>query len=812
MKAFVFFLFCSVTSFAQSSPKFISGKVKDNRNEVIPGATVRLLNVIDSTMIKGEIADGKGEFKFNNLPDGVYILAITAVGQKKYLSIPLSVDEHHRQIVLPAIVMSAAQNTGLQEVVVRVKRPLIEQEPDKTIVNVESMISSATSNTLEVLEKTPGISIGSNGEISLNGRGAVLVLIDGRPTYMSGQDLAAYLKSLPGGLLDKIELMDNPPARYDASGNAIINIRLKKNRTGGLTGNISSGYSQGRYARNNEVINLNYNHKKLNIFGNIGYNLEKNYTTETYFRRFYQENNELSSKVTLLNNQLYQNGGQSVYLGLDYAATPNTTYGFLFNLNKNSKDGRLDYFSKSSTTDNRPDVIGTGNTIGMDKRTNLGINLNFLHKFKNQGKELSADINYLNYQSKGNQTLQNFVYQPEGTLTGNNEFLYLLPSTINIFTVKADYVHSLKNNAKWEAGFKSSLVNNDNISDYYLVAETGLISDNSRSNHFKYDENINAAYFNTQKSWKRLSAQFGLRIENTRATGQQLGNEMVQSSSFNKDYTQLFPGAFISYKLDTLNKNTLTLGITRRIGRPNYQQLNPFLFFIDKYSYSSGNPLLNPQYQYRFEIKYQHKQFLRMGLSYNKFSDLIFQTMQTVNDIFINSPNNLGFGYMLLLSNNLSFSPAKWWYVNTDIMLSRMGLDGTSYSATLNPSAWVARINVINQFRFEKGWSAEFGGYYASIDLNGQAFTEPRYRLNATIQKKIWKEKGSIRLGIDDMFHSWIQKNSSVGLKQADFLLTNENDTQRIGLAFTYRFGKETFARKRRHNNNASDAEKERVE
>lgn len=161
--------------------------------------------------------------------------------------------------------MLPAKSTELEDKVVKTTRPLVEQEIDKTVVNVGSMISSATSNTLEVLEKTPGVTVGSNGEISLNGRGGVLVLIDGRATYMSAQNLASYLKSLPGSLLDKIELMDNPPAKYDAAGNEIINIKFKKSKVAGYTGNISLGYTQGKYARNNDAINLNYTHKKINI-------------------------------------------------------------------------------------------------------------------------------------------------------------------------------------------------------------------------------------------------------------------------------------------------------------------------------------------------------------------------------------------------------------------------------------------------------------------------------------------------------------------------------------------------------------------
>lgn len=703
------------------------------------------------------------------------------------------------------------KNIDLKEVVIKSKRPLIQMEIDKTVVNVASMISSASSNTLEVLEKTPGVTVNANGDISLNGRGSVMVLIDGRQTYMSVADLASYLKSIPGGNLDKIELMDNPPARYDATGNAIINIRLKKNRVGGFTGNISSGYTRGKYARNNNSLNLNYNHKKINIFSNIGYSYEKNYSSDNYNRSFFSTANILTSRVFLNNEQEYKNDGFNTNLGLDYAATPNTTFGVQLSLNRNQKNGDLNS-SSSNFNGNQLDSLGTGYTIGGDEKTNLNTNLNFMHKFGKTGRELSADANYLRYTGTGNQSLQNQVFVPGGSTINSNDFLYHIPSGMNIYTIKSDYVHPLKNKARIEAGFKWSSVENDNKSDYYLVQGQQQTIDNGKSNHFKYREDFSAAYISAQKAWKQFGIQLGLRAEHTSAEGTQLGNSAVTGSSFTKSYTQFFPSVFLNYKLDTISKNTFVFSLTRRINRPNYQILNPFTFYRDQYSYTAGNPELEPQYQYRYELKYQYKQTLRIGLSYNHFTNVIFNTTNVVNNIFITKPENVSEGYMLLLNTGVSLSPAKWWNLNTEALLSNIGLNGQAYGEALNPSTYVARINVMNQLQFSKGWSAELGAYYASRDLNGQTFTAGMYRANAGLQKKVLKEKGSIRFNMDDIFHSWKYKNRSVALKQAYYFQTSQSDTRRFGLAFTYSFGSETFARKSKHRDNALDDEKSRMQ
>ncbi|MCF0054647.1 outer membrane beta-barrel protein [Dyadobacter sp. CY356] len=803
-------LFLTNFALAQTG-KTISGTIKDTKNEVLPGTTVRLLKAADSIMVQGEITDANGKFHFINLENNIYLLSITAVAQKPFTSIPLTIDSSHSNILLPVIILLPAKSVELNEVTVKAKKPLMVQEIDKTTINVEAMISSATSNTLEVLEKTPGVSVNSNGDISLNGRSGVLVLIDGRSTYMSGPDLAAYLKSLPGGMLDKIELMDNPSAKYDASGNAIINIRLKKNRVGGFTGNISAGISIGRYVRSNNALNLNYNYKKVNVFANLGYGFEKNYSLDRYDRRFFDSANQLTSTVNLVNNQVNKNNLLNANFGMDFAATAKTTFGINVNLNGGTRDGDFDYNSTNYNAVNALSGKGSGNTESMDKRTNTGINLNLLHKLNTTGREFSFDVNYLKYKTNANQILQNTTFLPDGLQNSKSDFLYQIPSDINIYTAKADYVHPFKNNAKIEGGFKSSIVDNDFVFDYYDVNGNFQMIDNGRSNHFKYRENVNAAYLNGQKTWKQFGVQLGVRVENTHARGRQLGNEVVEEMTFTKNYTVLFPSIFLNYKLDDKGTNTFGLMAVRRINRPNYQLLNPFVFYKDQYTYSSGNPRLTPQYQDRIELKYQHKQFLNMGLSYNRFTDLIFQTTQAVDSIFTSKPENIARGYMMLLNTTVSVSPTKWWYMNTTLRLSRITTQGRVYTENLDIKLNLLRFEFNNYLTFSKNWNGELGGYYASGDLLGQAITSGMYRVNASVQKKIWNGKGSIRISAEDIFHSWVYHNRSVSLKQSDFFQTTRTDTQRIGFAITYRFGKDTFARKRRYNNNGTDDEKERV-
>ncbi|WP_342087701.1 outer membrane beta-barrel family protein [Dyadobacter sp. OTU695] len=808
---FAILTFCLINLNASAQAgNTISGTVKDSRNESLPGATVRLLNATDSTLITGEVTDTNGNFRFVNLANNTYVLVISAMGQKDFKSTAVTIDAAHSSIALPAIILLPAKSIELGEVVVKAKKPLIEQEMDRTIVNVGSMIGSATSNTFDVLAKTPGVSVNANGEISLNGRAGVMVLIDGRSTYMSGADLVAYLKSLPGGVLDKIELMDNPPARYDAAGNAVIDIRLKKVRAGGLTGSVALGGSQGRYARSNDALNLNYNQRKLNLFANLGYSYEKNYSEDDFSRRYYTEAGTLKSRVELKNNQQTAANGYNINLGMDLTATPKTVFGTIINLNGSTRKGNFSYESVQRDALNALAATGNGSTVSNDTRRNTSINTNMLHKFNDKGRELTVDANYLHYHTLGRQDLENRLFNEEGDNVSRELFRYRTPSEINIYTLKADYVHPLKDKARLEGGFKSSYVDNDFVFNHYNTNDGQVVIDNRRSNHFQYRENINAVYVSGEKRWKRFGMQLGLRLENTLAKGNQLGNDSVPAMRFTKNYTRLFPSIFLNYKLN--DKNAFVLMAVRRINRPNYQMLNPFVFYRDQYTYSAGNPHLTPQYQERLELKYQHKNFLNMGLSYNRFTHGIFTTIQAQGDTFTSRPDNIARGYMVLLNTSFSGQVTSWWYNSTTLRLSRITMKGPLYTEALNYGTNVARLEINNFFNLGNGWNAELGGYYASRDVNGQAQTSGMFRVNGGIQKKIWKGKGTVAVSFEDLFHSWVYHNRSFSIHQSDYYQLNRTDTQRISIALNYKFGKETFQRKRRHNNNASDDEKGRVE
>ncbi|MBS1504370.1 MAG: outer membrane beta-barrel protein, partial [Bacteroidetes bacterium] len=411
---------------------------------------------------------------------------------------------------------------------------MVEQRIDRTVVNVDAMVTAAGSNALDALSKSPGVIVDANDNISLNGKSNVLVLIDDRPTYMSGQDLAAYLRSLPAGTLDKLELISNPPARYDASGGAVINIVLKKNRAAGFNGNVNLGYSQGFYGRSTDALNINYRTPKFNLFSNLSYSLDQNYSKETFSRYFYNMDGGLNSAQLQNSYYKYNSDGWNGRLGMDYFLDKKTTIGLMLSGNTRPRTDRLVYDNTRYNSNMQPDSSGKGFTSGDYKYRNAGVNLNMQHKFDNPGTELTADLDYVHFYSYGNQLSPLDVYQVDGTLSDEQRREFRLPSGIDIYSGKIDFTHPFQRNGEFDAGIKSSYVSNDNQMNWFDGSGNDLIQNYSRSNHFRYTENINSAYVNLKKSWSRWGIQAGLRVENTNAGGHQLSNPVILDSSFTK--------------------------------------------------------------------------------------------------------------------------------------------------------------------------------------------------------------------------------------------------------------------------------------
>lgn len=796
---------------AQNLNGRISGAVQDAQGKPLAGATVQLRRATDSAVQRTVAAGDYGEFSFKRLHSGTYIIICTNTGHQKYVSPSITLDNDHRSIDLPAIALLGSGGQSMQEAVVAAKKPLIEQRIDRTIVNVDAMISAAGSNTLDVLGKTPGVYVDPNGDIQLNGKGGVLVLIDDKPTYLSAQDLAAYLRSLPGSLLDKIELMNNPPAKYDASGSAIINIQLKKNRAAGFNGNFSLAYVQGVYGRSNDALNFNYRDKKVNIFGSISYSRDQNYAKINGYRNFTDSIGKLQSTLQLNSNYVYQTNGWTGRAGADFSPSRNTTLGILLTGLTRPKTDRLYYSSQQYTAAMQPDSLSNGYTNGNYHWQNGGVNLNMLHKFNPKGQKISSDLDYIHYNSAGNQLSANGIYLPDGNIISSNSYLYQLPSDIDIYSAKADYTLPLPGKAGFDAGLKSSYVNTDNHNDWFDQEGGAYVPNYPNTNHFIYKENINSVYVSATKEWARWAIQGGLRVENTQARGHQIGNVAVPDSSFTNEYTHFFPSVFFSHKLDSGGNNTLVLSFSIRVRRPNYQQLDPFLFYVNPYTYTAGNPLLKPHYNNIVELKYSYKQYFGFAVDYFYIDHIIYNITQLVGNTFITRPENFGTNTSFNLYGFVNVSPVKGWDLNASFLLFNLTNKGNAFGQSIDQNTTTAEIEVSNQFQLKKGWSAELNYFYHGKNIGGQTTGDPIWNINGGIQKKVLHDNGTIRIKADDIFHTMVTRKTTNGLGEATSFNRTETDTQAVGISFSYRFGKAANARKSNHNSGGAADEQGRA-
>lgn len=783
----------------------VSGKVTNSAGQPLPGATVNLLSADDSSLILSLITSDNGNYLISDIKKGKYKLSISLLG---HLPSVLSFNTDSVSMVLPLTVLQVS-SVSLGEVKIVSRKPLIEQKIDRTVVNVDAMLSTAGSTALEVLEKSPGVIMGQNGSVSLKGKGAS-IFIDGKPTYLSGSDLENYLQSLPSAAIDQIELMTNPPSKYDAAGNGgVINIRTKRTKISGINGGANFSYIQGNYGRTNSSANLNYRNNKINISGNLSYITTNNYSNLDINRHF--ENAAGQPTANFLQNSFTRNTGKSATsrIGLDYYVSDQTTLGVSLTGVYRPNDQKAIVKSRFLNAQNQLDSIITADNEEKGSFRNGGVNMNYRHEFDKSGKELTADLDYLNYTTGRDQVFVNGSYSAAGRLTNSELLTGSLPTNINIYSFKADYNYPLKNGIKLTAGVKSNITLTDNGANYFNTVENVSIPDYSKTNHFTYKENINAVYINGNKEFKRLTVQAGLRLENTFSNGNQLGNVQKPDSAFNRNYTSLFPALYLQYKLDTLGTNLVGINYGRRIDRPYYQDLNPFVSPIDKFTYYTGNPFLKPSYSNSLELSHTYRGRLTTTLSYTRTLDEVNETIEILNGIYYSRPGNIGQSTFKSISMDGNFDLLSWLNVNLYAQVSNIHATGSFYSGYLDTQGTFLYLKPLFQLKLKNDWVFQVDGYYQSKVTNAQFVTGERKRVNAAISKKL-SSNTTIKLVVNDIFHSYVNSGVINNLLQTQADYRNVIDTRTGILTFNYRFGK-AISGQRKHDTNSTDSEQGRV-
>jgi len=691
------------------------------------------------------------------------------------------------------------KTTALKEVVVNgVKTNYIEYHLDKIVVRVDALISATGGTAIDVLNGSPGVLVDENGGVSLKGRDGAVVYINDRPVRLSGTDLLNYLKSLPASMIDKIELMSNPSAKYNADGTAIINIKTKKLANKGFNGNIAPSAGFGHYFRANNSVLLNYRTGKFNFFTNANAAI-----TNQYFKsdrqRTYQYANATPYYTLLQNVQEISHSYDFNYqMGIDYDINKYTSMSVLV-------EGFVNPYHETGSYENRflnpaakQDSLITSNSYYRTLSTRNAINYNFHHAFDGGRREINVYLDYLSFAPHSHQTLQSNLYYPADTLVKQYTLLTDNNFRAGIYSAKADYSDTIFGSIKWEQGIQTLYSERNSISNYFTQEGGVQMPDPTQNNHFRYREAIQATYINLQQNFKKISLQAGLRLESTNGNALQYDMVTRPDTSFSLNYVNLFPTAYIMYKPDSAGRHVFTFSIGKRIERPDYYDLNPSAFYFDRNTVNVGNSLLRPAFTTNAELSYTHHNAFNASLSFSNTNGFITRAYKQVGDAFITIPANIDHYTEITASINWPITITRWWTLNIAHQLVNRRYRGRVFNdeTYTNQSRTVFYLKTYSQFKFKKGWSADLTTTYRGKLLLWQATMQPVYQLHAGIQKKV-NEQSTITLSGNDVFHTWILKrNMTIPNAQVYYRLIF--DTQRFMVTYRYRFGSSVSNRERK--------------
>ncbi len=788
-------------TFAQNQRK-ISGVVLDEKSTALPFANVLLLQVSDSTLSFAITSDLDGKFQFENVLNNSYFLRISMVGFDDFYSPKFVINEANPTFELQPIKLGL-QTTKLNEVKVVAKKPFIEQQLDKTVLNVENSIVGSGNTALEILEKAPGVVIDrQNDQLKLKNKNGVIVMIDGRKNYMSNEALMQYLTNMSSDNIATIEIITNPSSKYDASGNSgIINIKLKKNTAYGTNGSLNLAGGKvympnapvDRLWRASSNLSLNHRNEKWNIYGNGGTSRYSFYSDNKIIRNSTYEGVETNF------NQYSQRAGNGISIngkiGADYYVNKKTTLGLMADFNRNA--GKMNSDGETIINDLTKNVQTSLIPLAerKDQNYNYSANANIKHNFNEKGKEVTFDIDYSGFSSTATQNFNNQYYNNENVNISELIQLQKTPTSIDIFASKIDFTLPFENKVKLEFGAKTSYVKTDN--DFLFQVQNDGIwgTDYGKTNHFVYKENVNAAYMNFGKSWEKINFQTGFRLEQTNSEG----NSITLNKIVKRNYLSLFPTLFLNQELN--KNNSLRYSYSRRVDRPNYHQLNPFLFFIDPYTYEEGNAFLKPQFTDNLELTYTYKGAYSLSIGHSVTHQNMFQVLFQNDTTKSTYQTTINLDKTDNYSANLSFpiTVAKFWSMQNNVSFYRQSYQDPNLSgAALNVNVWAGNFYTANNLTFNNNWSAEVSMWYNSKNLYGIIRSlKPQYAVNLGVQKSIFDKKAKLKFNVNDLFQT-SYFNGAVKYQNIDLSIHNRWASRRATLSFTYNFGNQNVKSARR--------------
>ncbi|MCC9136063.1 TonB-dependent receptor domain-containing protein [Pontibacter silvestris] len=749
-------LFCmlsiSLSSFAQTAG-MLSGTLIDEKEQAVGFANVAVVQAASSSVVTGAIADMDGHFEIKAPAKGKYYLKLSGLGYEQTQTEPFEVTDEKFAKNFGTLRLKTDAKT-LSEVTVQAMRPTITTHPDKMVVSVEGTALAGGSTAYEVLEKSPGVWIDQDGNIKLNGKAGVQIMINGKQSYLSGKDLQNLLQSMSAENIKDLEVITNPSSKYDAEGaSGIININLKKNIDFGLNGSVYAGYQYNKLSTYTSGASANYKNGKWNSSASLDvakrmryrdmdmYRVFNNEGRKSYFEQDGYEENERFAPNIRLNTDYDINDKHSVgaQTSLYYSKSDQTFY----------TDSYLRDFNPRKNVFVRAENGAKGDYF------NGTFNLHYMGKLDTTGTTLSADIDYANISSDDDSRFFNkrdsLNYSPpvrvNELLTSTN------PTTYSIYSAKVDFTKKLGKTGKLELGAKGSHVTSDNELLFYEVEDTREMLDDKRSNHFIYKENIYAAYANYSTSFgKKWSLQAGLRAEQTESEGYSVTNDETTDRS----YLNLFPSVFVQQKVN--DNYEIGYKYSRRINRPYYENLNPFIFYLDPYTWAQGNPYLRPQYTNSFELTHTLKQSYNLVLGYSVTEDFIAEVpMQNEEDnTTVFQQQNVDNFENLSATLVAPIKISSKWDMNNNATLTYQRYKNKFNTESVLNDQLSFMANSTQNIQLPAGIKMEINAGYQGPAVYGLYKVEDNWWVDSGFKRSFMNDKLDLSLSFTDIFKSRI--------------------------------------------------------
>lgn len=800
----VFFFFLGMSHLAAKEVAQVSGQISDEKGSALPYANVALVEAETGILLTGAVTNEQGKFLIESVRSAKVQLVVSSIGYETYKT---EVFEIKPGMLKDMGVLKVKEEVGtLNEVTIRANKPEIIIEADKTTVNIEGTIMAEGNTALDVIGRSPGVYVDQDGKINLNGRAGVTVMINDRQTYMSADDLANFLRAMPAENIKSLEIINNPTSRFDAEGAAgVINIKLKKNNIDGLFGNIQVGSQyNGLYApisgltvnmkKGKWTNNASLNYNEYAMYNDL--NINRNFTLPEGLSRFSQE-----SRITTRNKNLFLNAGS------DYEINKNHSVGI--NIQASQTNGSDDNSSKTTIANPGTQVLDYIGSINDNdaKRERLFANVHYIGILDSLGTKITTDFDYTVMRSDGNSLLTNRYWADDQEAQASmDRILNLNHMDYTIFTAKADFIKPLGKGRVFESGLKGSWVQSDNNLDLSRAIEEQQFVTDPNSNRFIYNEQVLAAYASYKsKLTDKISFQGGLRAEYSDIKG----NSVTLNQLNEQKYLDFFPSMFVQQQV---SKNyQIIYNANRRITRPNYRLLNPFIYYIDPLTTEEGNPNLRPQYSNNFEMNHVVKGAYQFTLGYSQTNDVFQQIFAQDEETRTTST----FTDNLDKSQNVNFRAivpveiTKWWNTSNMVQANYFKWNSVIGDALLDVSQVSYMLRTQHNLILPAGLKFELVGMYLGPQLWGQAMLKSFGWVDAGVTKSFSKDKLTLTVNGTDLFRSQVIR-AEVQFDQIDTNFRQYRSTQGLRVTLRYKFAKgESF---RVSNRTGSSEERNRLD